>query len=558
MKVFNPFVTSPSAEEVYASDEAIARARAAALRKLERSSGAQPIQHWLQGAAQMTEAAMGGLQYQRAESQEQQKRQALAAALTGLFGGGDASGAAGAPVQPAGGGAPAMPGAAPAAGPSPSAGAPPGGGVDMRRLATIYALNPELGARIAMSEMEKMEARRKAAMPQPIKGENGSIGVYDPTTQSYRNIYTPPAGPQKVGVNERLVQDGNVIVDAVKPEKARPMTPEEKAAAGIPAEVSAIVKPDGTVDVVNTGVLPPAAQAQKIEQAQAGRSNQSVTLNNGPNELVGGVMKQFNESRDAASGAAASINSIHDARRQLDTAGGIVSGAGAESLLQLRKVGQLLGVGDPAAITNTETFRAQVAPIVLGAIKGLGAGSAISNADREFIEKAVGGNISLDDTSIRRILDIQERALRSKIDRHNKQAESLLADPNFSAQPGVQAIRPLLSVGMPDEYKRPEAPAAAQPTAPAGPVAPPGTPMPAQPMPAPAPAPPAQSDMRAPPATPKAPGRAPAQAQPTQPAQGGAASNLPRITTEEQYRWLPQGAEYIDPEGNRRTKGGSR
>jgi hypothetical protein len=47
---------------------------------------------------------------------------------------------------------------------------------------------------------------------------------------------------------------------------------------------------------------------------------------------------------------------------------------------------------------------------VVNIVKAFGSGSGISNADREYAEKMAGGQIKLDEASIKRILDIGERA----------------------------------------------------------------------------------------------------------------------------------------------------
>lgn len=422
----------------------------------------------------------------------------------------------------------------------------------MRRLATIYALNPELGTRIAMTELERREAARKEMMPQTIKGQDGAILQYDPRTQSVKPIYQPPAAPTKLGTNERLIgPDGKVMVDAALPQKARPMTPEEKQAAGIPPEVPAMVKPDGTVDVINTGILPEARVRQNMDIAREGRS--SVNVNPGETAEAKGrgesVVKRLNDVLDAGAKATEDAGIIEQLGQY---AGKIEPGTQTALLNAIReRTGLAL---DPNA-DNVQNFQ-RIVQYLVPRQREPGSGAS---SDRDFarFEAALpslfgtpGGN------------EIAIESMKSILD-WKRQRSDIASEWQAGGISGADAIKRINALSDPMvKFKAWEAsrekPAAAQPTAPAGPVAPPGTPMPAQPMPAPAPATPAQSDMRAPPATPQAPGRAPAQAQPTQPAQGGAASNLPRITTEEQYRWLPQGAEYIDPEGNRRTKGGSR
>jgi hypothetical protein len=77
-------------------------------------------------------------------------------------------------------------------------------------------------------------------------------------------------------------------------------------------------------------------------------------------------------------------------------------------------------------------------------IKQFGAGTGLSDADREFAKDMAGGRISLDAKAINKILDINERAARNVITRHNKDVK------------GIKTNVPL-EVEMPPEFKAPAA-----------------------------------------------------------------------------------------------------
>ncbi|WP_354265391.1 hypothetical protein [Bradyrhizobium sp. JR18.2] len=209
---------------------------------------------------------------------------------------------------------------------------------------------------------------------------------------------------------------------------ARPMTEEERAQYHIPASTPAAMTPEGPKAI--------------------GGGN--TVINNAVNPALKDLSEQFSGARGDASSAADTIRYVQSARGELDKSGGVITGAGANERLQLQKVGSLLGVTNPEAITNTETFRTQIKPIVLSTVKGLGAGSGISNADREFAEKAAGGDITLDGATIRRVLDITERAARSKIQRYNKLGEQMR-----KSQPDLEQVAPMLSIDEPPAYSAP-------------------------------------------------------------------------------------------------------
>jgi len=183
-----------------------------------------------------------------------------------------------------------------------------------------------------------------------------------------------------------------------------------------------------------------------------GGNGTNVSVSTAVNPILKGLGDQFVEGAAGARSAAEGVRAIHNARTELDRSGGIIAGTGADARLAWAKIGAALGA-DANQVYNTETFMTQMKPIVLETVKGLGAGSGISNADRDFALQAVGGKITLDEGSIRRVLDITERAHRAKIDKHNA-----LADKMLSQQPDLKAVAPMLRIDAPPEYAKPDKP----------------------------------------------------------------------------------------------------
>lgn len=110
--------------------------------------------------------------------------------------------------------------------------------------------------------------------------------------------------------------------------------------------------------------------------------------------------------------------------------GKVITGAGADFRLALGKALNLVGGSDAETITNTETLVSGLAQNTLDAIKGsgLGAGSGFSNADRDFLEKAVGGKISLEAKTIDRLADLSHRAAEKSAQRWSKRVTEIPAD----------------------------------------------------------------------------------------------------------------------------------
>jgi hypothetical protein len=136
--------------------------------------------------------------------------------------------------------------------------------------------------------------------------------------------------------------------------------------------------------------------------------------------------KEFFARRSMARDAATSLESSTEARKLLDS--GVNTGTGATYLTNLGKALRTLGFDAHFAdVPNTEAFAATRAQEVGRIIKLFGSGTGLSNADREYAERAAAGQITLDEQSIRRILEINDRASRTIIDKFNLDAERVPA-----------------------------------------------------------------------------------------------------------------------------------
>lgn len=185
------------------------------------------------------------------------------------------------------------------------------------------------------------------------------------------------------------------------------------------------------------------------EWEQQNRKAGATVVNTGGGENKQ-VFDAVAESAASARAAATGLNGLAEAKRALD--GGMISGAGADTILGLQKVGAFLGVVDPSAIQNTETFRAAIAPQVAAVMKATVGSTQISNADRDFAERAAGGSISLDAGSISRLIDIMDRASRAAIASHNDRLNAVYPEGGqFDRE------RALFNVTMPEALPQPGA-----------------------------------------------------------------------------------------------------
>jgi hypothetical protein len=123
---------------------------------------------------------------------------------------------------------------------------------------------------------------------------------------------------------------------------------------------------------------------------------------------------------------AAAILETNQVGRDLLNSGAIV-GTGADFFVgfnnALKQAGIDFGYADAAA--NSQAYAAAMGANVGRIIKQFGAGTGLSDADRDYAAQMAGGKISITEAGLRKILDINDRAARNVIERHNKSVKGI-------------------------------------------------------------------------------------------------------------------------------------
>jgi len=171
---------------------------------------------------------------------------------------------------------------------------------------------------------------------------------------------------------------------------------------------SGMVVVDGKLVDPSTLNLTEAPNRQVIENVTSEMSSELVKL---------GVSK-FEELWDQATKSADSIRSIDNIIGDVDT---MFTGSLANVNLQVNKFLKAVGYPvDNVPIENTEAFLAESAKRVADYITNLGAGTGLSDKDLAFTTKVVAGDINLDETTIKRMLEEYRREATRKIEGYNK------------------------------------------------------------------------------------------------------------------------------------------
>jgi len=218
---------------------------------------------------------------------------------------------------------------------------------------------------------------------------------------------------------------------------------------------SKIQKPDtATSDYKNYQIVAQQAAAAGQPVPSFGdwmtsqKKAQAQTISLGGSPLIKGITENILQTSQAAETAANTIRSVQSAREQFDQ--GIVSGITAPAELQIRKVLTAFGVDDPK-VSATEAFTTQMAPIILGLVRQLGSGSAISNVDLEFAKDAAGGNKQLDNKTIAEVLRITEDMSRELLKRSNARVKK-----GLSQDPEAAKFLDYLTIEEPPAYAPPQ------------------------------------------------------------------------------------------------------
>jgi hypothetical protein len=140
-------------------------------------------------------------------------------------------------------------------------------------------------------------------------------------------------------------------------------------------------------------------------------------------QFVGDMSKSY----DATQQLANTLPTFRQAKQALAQS---YTGAGAELKLDASKMLRNLGVpGDYAPAVATEMLQSRMKAIAGGLIKSTVGSQNISDADRDFVEKAYSGTIKMEPESLRKLLGIAEDTTIRSVNRHNDRLLSVASDP---------------------------------------------------------------------------------------------------------------------------------
>jgi hypothetical protein len=154
--------------------------------------------------------------------------------------------------------------------------------------------------------------------------------------------------------------------------------------------------------------------------------------------------------KDLADAAPTALESVKTTRNLLDS-GKVFTGTGAGVKLNVLALGQSLGVTGGNAdevVANTQQLQQKRSQAVLNQIKtsGLGAGQGFTDKDLQFLQDASAGRITLSAETLRRQLDLEEKAFKTSAKRWNERLKTM--DQKMVSTMG---LNPVLIEPAPDQ-----------------------------------------------------------------------------------------------------------
>jgi hypothetical protein len=271
-------------------------------------------------------------------------------------------------------------------------------------------------------------------------------------------------------------EPGTPAYDAAFKAEYQRLTPTEAKDPGFGAEAerasnAKFGKPFADLTTAEAAEVNKDLAAQGLERAKATAATTTVKLPAQESEfekgLGGGQSKLVLENKAAAQDAAEILRTNQVGRDLLKA--GAITGTGADFFVGLNNALAQAGIdfGYADAAANSQAYAAAMGANVGSIIKQFGAGTGLSDADREYAEKMAGGKIALTEGALRRILSINDRAANRVIDLHNRNVKNIKTNiPLTVEKPVFDKPKPSAAAQIPSQSPAPTAAAPAPASAP--------------------------------------------------------------------------------------------
>ena len=310
----------------------------------------------------------------------------------------------------------------------------------------------------AKAEQEKLAAETKNVGLTGAKTQQElDKGKRDFLNQALRNISQNPSDENIISWGQDAIINGHMTLEEAKTQVGRLLAiPADKRQTWLASQgaTSAELKPhfvnqeNVMVNGVPTSrvVQVPAfgGTAQTVAGTTGATYNKpaaSVNVNMPPQEkefekeLGTQQAKKVIADKTKAEDAAQILATNKVAKDLLDK--GVITGVGADFFTKLNQglsqAGIDFGYGDAAK--NSQAYGGLMATNTAKLIKNFGAGTGLSDADRQYAKQAAAGDITIDEKAIRKLIEINNRAAQNVIKLHNKNVSGIKTNIPLTVNP---------------------------------------------------------------------------------------------------------------------------
>ena len=319
----------------------------------------------------------------------------------------------------------------------------------------LYGISPKTGQAYEKSLLEankeraaigETEAKTKAS---EFETKSKRLNIMGQSFGYVRTNPTPQAATMALnylvsnGVIDKAQADEQLAVIAADPSPANIKALADQGFMAVLAAKDQLPKFENQQNVMVGGVpttrvlqlSPLGDRATTVEGSAAATYNKPaastvVNVNNAQEkefekELGKGQADKVLTSKASAEDAAQILATNMVGKTLLDK--GMLTGVGANFFTTLNQGLSQAGIdfGYADAAQNSQAYGALMAANTAKIIKQFGAGTGLSDADREYALKAAAGDIKMDEKAIRKILGINNRAAQNAITKHNRDVSGI-------------------------------------------------------------------------------------------------------------------------------------
>lgn len=197
---------------------------------------------------------------------------------------------------------------------------------------------------------------------------------------------------------------------------------------------------------VQAGVVAPVDVAKKRAEyyAQAAEKTPATSINLG-NDMKKEAFKSFlaekNTNMMPLLSAQPTLESMDAMLNAVDDKGKIITGAFSKMELGTKRLLNGLGLTNFKDVAATQAYLGNAVRLTGQIIKDFGAGTALSDADREYAAKAAAGDLTMDKAALQRLAKAARKVMSTRMDNYNKTIEDTFSDGDAESKLALRALR---------------------------------------------------------------------------------------------------------------------